>query len=90
MSDPGDSIEDFNQSILEISPGMKKSLNLTSDELKKLNLNYGQNEICFWVTTMYQGREQIVSNDIKFITFLAFFLNFLEFYLEKIFKEPVR
>ena len=55
MSDPGDHPDDYQTISSEYSSGMKKSLNLTSDELKKLNLNYGENEICFWVTTMYQG-----------------------------------
>lgn len=51
MSDPGE----FESEIRPRTNSMIRSLELTSDELKKLNLNYGENEICFWVTTMYQG-----------------------------------
>ena len=38
---------------------MKKTLILSSDDLKKLNLKYGENEICFWLTTMFQGMLRI-------------------------------
>jgi len=33
----------------------RKTLRLSSDQIKKLNLNYGANEIVFSVTTAYQG-----------------------------------
>lgn len=33
----------------------KKSLNLTSDQLKLMKLQYGRNEVVFSVTTQYQG-----------------------------------
>ncbi|CBY20543.1 unnamed protein product [Oikopleura dioica] len=38
---------------------MKKTLVLSSDELKKLNLKYGENTIDFWLTTMLQGTTKI-------------------------------
>ena len=56
MSDPGE----FESEIRPRTNSMIRSLELTSDELKKLNLNYGENEICFWVTTMYQGTFSVI------------------------------
>ena len=58
MSDPGNDFEVYQPTTMTSSlpNGMKKTINLGSDDLKKLNLKYGENEVCFWVTTMYQGR----------------------------------
>ena len=58
MSDPGNDFEVYSPTTMTSSlpNGMKKTINLGSDDLKKLNLKYGENEVCFWVTTMYQGR----------------------------------
>jgi len=57
MSDPGNDFEVYSPTTMTSSlpNGMKKTINLGSDDLKKLNLKYGENEVCFWVTTMYQG-----------------------------------
>ena len=57
MSDPGNDFEVYSPTTMTSSlpNGMKKTINLGSDDLKKLNLRYGENEVCFWVTTMYQG-----------------------------------
>ena len=58
MSDPGNDFEVYQPTTMTSSlpNGMKKTINLGSDDLKKLNLKYGENEVCFWVTTMYQGK----------------------------------
>nr|XP_022310226.1 phosphatidate phosphatase LPIN3-like isoform X2 [Crassostrea virginica] len=40
----------------------KKSLRLSSDQIKKLNLREGQNEISFSVTTQYQGTTRCMSH----------------------------
>lgn len=60
MSDPGEldlvTQQQQKSGIRSRTNSMLRSLELSSNELKKLNLNYGENEICFWVTTMYQGK----------------------------------
>ena len=56
MSDPGE-LDNSEAQIRPRTTSIKRSLELSSDELKKLNLKYGENDICFWVTTMYQGTE---------------------------------
>ena len=47
--------EQYTIEIESYGVNMKKTLILSSDDLKKLNLKYGENEICFWITTMFQG-----------------------------------
>ena len=43
-----------------IENNYKKSLVLSSEDLKKLNLNYGENKICFFHTNMLQGKNEIL------------------------------
>lgn len=67
MSDPGNDFEVYSPTTMTSSlpNGMKKTINLGSDDLKKLNLRYGENEVCFWVTTMYQGTCRVTASVYK-------------------------
>jgi len=67
MSDPGNDFEVYSPTTMTSSlpNGMKKTINLGSDDLKKLNLKYGENEVCFWVTTMYQGTCRVTASVYK-------------------------
>jgi hypothetical protein len=62
MSVPPASYENLVETVSTESINLKKTLMLEDADLKKLPLKYGENEICFWVTTMFQGN----SYDLNF------------------------
>jgi len=54
-SQSADDEEALDKEVASLTKRWKKSLNLTSEQLNKMNLNHGRNEVVFSVTTQYQG-----------------------------------